>query len=205
MYSRRAAYNRPRSVKMQLVFSCNYIRGEDDKLYCKELAAALVTNTGVEAVAHYIFAGPSPYNMLNEGQKNYNAMLARNVHGLRYNEGFIDYKKFVPIVRGLCERATGLFAYGQDCTFLEAATGLSFTCLAKNLNAPNPTAIAVQGLSCLAPCHRVIRSFQCALTNAHVLAQWLHSHQTKLLSERLCSIPSQNETECDVSRVDMCG
>lgn len=189
---------------MQLVFNCNYLKGEDNELFCKELGVALVTSSGVDAIEHYIFSAPCAYSKLSAVQKDFNQKLKCSVHGLAFDDGVIDYKHFSTIMKNLCSRATALYAYQQeDCEFLERASGMSFTSLSQNLKAPRPATIAVQGLSCLSPCHRIFRTFRCALTDAHVLAQWLYSEQTRLQSELLCSPPSTNG--CDPAKPNMCG
>lgn len=173
-----------------VVFSVNYVLGPNDEKYCKELAAVLVTSTGVDAVSHFIFKEPFSQSEITTHAKEANKKLISETHGLKYTEGHVPYTEFKNILKELCSRATGLYAFQEDdCEFLERATNLSVTSLKQNLNAPAPADVAVQGLSCLSPCHRVVRRFRCALTEAHVLAQWLFSHQTRLLSEKLCSLP----------------
>lgn len=179
---------------MEVVLACNYLE-DNEGTFIKELGVARLSETGCNNIGHYIFKPRTPYNELSLEKKSKNQNLINFNHGLKYDGGQIEYTELPHILKKIAGRATAMYCYSlTDSHILSKVCQFTFIPLQSNFSAPPPDALAVPGISCMLACH-MIPGFTCALRSATILSHWLKSHKTKILSERLCSLPPSDSIE----------
>lgn len=150
---------------------------------------------------HFVFQPPKAWSSLSAEERQHYYAQTKTVHGLGYDSGTIPYRELSSTLKDSLKRVTAIYAFGEEKTQrLATLLDRAVINLEKEFNAPPPHHMALEGLTCLAPCHAV-PSLSCALKQASILAQWLHYYILALQIKNFCP---QNSTVMNVEQLSLC-
>lgn len=161
----------------------NLYKDQNGKTFVKEFAAVNVNTTKMQSFM-FLLSPDASVDVPCCGTRNF---------------GHFEYKELQNIVESVTKPALVILAYGKEkCDLLEKLLNRSITDVTRVLNCPDPTkrvkrsnedvtrtmycpdpknVVSESKVSCLEWRHHET----CALTTAHIMAQWLQSHQGRTL------------------------
>lgn len=86
-------------------------RDNQDKFIIKELA---IFDTSTYVVNYFLFKPPFPFQKLNNKSARCNTWLTKNLHYIRWNEGFTQYKELNNIMRHYCQQYDEIYTSGDE-------------------------------------------------------------------------------------------
>jgi hypothetical protein len=133
----------------------------------KELAIVDSERCGI---SHYIFKSPYSLSKLGKKFRKTNNWITRNLHQLKWSDGFIEYKELVPILVSSTESARFIFSKGSEkCKFLSSLIGRPVFDF-DHLCCPKIISLNISNKFCLF--HSFSKNKNCALHKAVSFAKW---------------------------------
>jgi hypothetical protein len=174
---------------MKAVLDFESFLGKDGEIVVKEVAIVSIGKT-YRAVDHFIVQPPYEYELLPQSFKDSNKLLTENRHGLRWNQGYVEYKQLSRILLKTLRRVTSLYTTTRvKAEFLKSLLDRTFLPL-EEFNLPD-IQTSDNKLTCFHPCHFVPR-FYCALKTASSFAQYLEYYNVKMEVTNLCVPDSES-------------
>jgi hypothetical protein len=157
---------------MDIVVDFQAFTDNNNQFVIKECAVISVDHSFVE---HWIVAPPYSFYDLKKEKRREAVWLKLNHHGLRWDDGGIDYNTFIKELRNVCCGARRIFAKGrQKCAFIEKVLHKEVTDL-EEFGAPTLKSFMQTLNPSVLRCFRHLKhkKFICALTVAEKLKFWI--------------------------------
>ena len=155
---------------MAFVIDFQAFKSLDNKFIVKELAIVRVDG---DSEFHTLFKPPQPYNTLSDAMKQRVDYLTTNIHGLNWNDGFVDFTSSIDsIIEFLLTNANLIFVKGLErIKFINKILNYSKPIL--NLDDYMVRYIGYNKHLCS---YHSIDTGRCSLNKAKEFKQWLIFH-----------------------------
>lgn len=159
---------------MRFVISVQCFKSNSNRFVVKECA---ISSVDEEAIRHWVVKPPFEYSELDSGRRREASHLTHDFHGLKWDDGDIEYEEWLRSIREIADRATSIYAKGSEITlFLSTLLGLAVTNL-EELNCPSVRNLTKPQLHCFH--HNLLKrsGYRCALADVTALKHWLYHYE----------------------------
>lgn len=148
-----------------LIADVQFFRGNNKEILVKSFSFCKLYDEDI--VQHFIFKPPFDFYELNLSHRREAAHVTLNFHHLDWNDGFVEYKHVIPIIRSCLANADEIFVKGYEkVKYLNSILPRKVCYNIENLDCPNFKAMKAN--KCLKNSCSPVSSL-----NVAVMKEWL--------------------------------